>query len=306
MNSLMSNAFDWTHLQSFLAVADGGSLSAAARSLGSSQPTVGRHVCALEETLGIQLFDRTPAGLSLTPSGADLTEHARAMSEAANRFSLTAAGRTQTIAGTIRITASEIVSAYVLPPILTALRCEENEIEIELVASDRTENLIQREADIAVRMYRPNQADVITRKVGEFDLGIYASKQYLERRGSPQTGADLQSHDVIGYDKDDQIIHGFREAGFKVDRRFFPFRCDNQLVCWKMVIAGYGIGFNQIRVGDADPRVVRVCPDVEIPALPLWLTAHTELKTSRRVRRVFDFLADALTAYTRNTQEAER
>jgi DNA-binding transcriptional LysR family regulator len=294
----MKNSFDWTHLQSFLAVAEGGSLSAAARLLGSSQPTVGRHVMTLEETLGIQLFDRTPAGLSLTPSGADLTEHARAMSEAANRFSLTAAGRSETIAGTIRITASEIVSAYVLPPILTALRREEKELEIELVASDRTENLIQREADIAVRMYRPDQADVITRKVGEFDLGMYASVDYLAGRSIPTNAAQILEHDVIGYDKDDQMIRGFQDAGIKVDRRFFPFRCDNQLVCWKMVIAGYGIGFNQVRVGDADPRLVRVCPDVDIPALPLWLTAHTELKTSRRVRRVFDYLADALIAYT--------
>jgi len=290
----MAKPFDWTHLQSFVAVAEHGSLSGAARAAGGSQPTMGRHVGALEAELGVRLFERTAGGLELTPTGTDLLEYARRMAEAADRFSLAAAGRSEAIAGTIRITASDIVAAYILPDILTALRRAEPEIDIELVASDRTENLLQREADIAVRMYRPTQADVFTRKVGELHIGMFAAHAYIERRGVPLSLEDFQGHDIVGYDRSEQIVQGFRAAGIEVDRGFFSFRCDNQVACWHMVLAGYGIGFNQVRIGEAEPRVMRLQVDAELPKLPIWLAAHSELKTSRRVRRVFDFLVEQL------------
>ena len=287
-------AFEWSLLQSFIAVAGEGSLSGAARTLGGSQPTMGRHVGALETALGVRLFERTAGGLELTPTGIELLEHAELMAEAAQRLSLAAEGRAEAIAGTIRLTASDIVATYILPEILTTLRHAEPEIEIELVASDRTENLLQREADIVVRMYRPTQADVFTRRVGDLRLGMFVAKSYAAQRGVPQSIEDFHDHDFIGYDRGDQIIRGFREAGLDVGRRFFSFRCDNQVVCWRMVVAGYGIGFNQISVGEAEPGVMRVPLDAELPTLPVWLTAHSELKTSHRVRQVFDFLADAL------------
>ena len=294
MNSYMNTGFDWNLLQSFIAVADAGSLSGAARSLGGSQPTMGRHIGALEAELGVRLFERTGQGLELTATGTDLLEHAERMAEAAGRLSLSAEGRSEAIAGTIRITASEIVATYILPDILTALRCAEPEIEIELVASDRTENLLQHEADIAVRMYRPTQADIFTRKVGDLKLAMFAAHSYVERRGAPQTFEDFQHHDIVGYDRSDMIIQGFRQAGLDVGRHFFSFRSDNQVVCWRMVVAGYGIGFNQDQIGAAEPRVTRLALDTALPSLPIWLTAHSELKASRRVRRVFDFLAEAL------------
>lgn len=290
----MANPIDWTHLQTFVAVAEQGSLSAAARLLGGSQPTMGRHISALEAELGLRLFERTAGGLELTPSGIDLLEEARRMADAAGRVALAAEGRSESVAGTVRITASEIAATYILPDILTALRAAEPEIDIELVASDRTENLLRREADIAVRMYRPTQGDVYTRKLGELRIGMFAAHDYLARRGMPQSADDLLRHDVIGYDRNDQIIEGFRAAGLDVDRPFFAFRCDNQVVCWRMVVAGYGIGFNQVQIGEAEPRVARLPVDAALPSFPIWLTAHAELKTSRRVRRVFDFLAEAL------------
>ncbi len=179
----MTESLDWTHLQSFIAVAEHGSLSGAARALGGSQPTMGRHVAALEAALGVRLFDRTAGGLALTPTGADLLDHAGPMGQAANRVALAAQGRSEAIAGTIRLTASEIVATYVLPGILAELHQLEPEIQIELVASDRTENLLRRDADIAVRMYQPTQADVIARKVAELPIGIYAAHDYLARPG---------------------------------------------------------------------------------------------------------------------------
>ncbi|MBL4893062.1 MAG: LysR family transcriptional regulator [Rhizobiaceae bacterium] len=290
----MDKAFEWSHLQSFVAIAEHRSLSGAARALGGSQPTMGRHIAALEKSLNVLLFDRTADGLDLTPTGLDLLEHARQMADAAGRFSLVAEGRSQAVAGTIRITASEIVATYILPDILTRLHSQEPEIAIELVASDRAENLLQREADIAVRMYRPTQADVYTRKIGELKLGMNAAPSYLENHGPTKTQDDITGHDFIGYDRNDLIIQGFKAMGMEVDRDFFPFRSDNQVVCWRMAIAGFGIGFNQRCIGDYDARVRRVFAAIPLPSLPVWLTAHAELKTSRRVRLVFDFLAQEM------------
>lgn len=290
----MIKPFDWTHLQTFVAVTEKGTLSGAAHALNSSQPTMGRHISALESELGIRLFERTARGLELTESGIEVLEYARNMGKIANRLSLVAGGRSEIVAGTIRITASEIVATYILPDILTKLRQAEPEIEVELVASDRAENLLQREADIAVRMYQPTQADVFTRKVGELPIGVFAAHTYLARCGTPRSLKDFQNHDVIGYDRSDSIIQGVRAAGLEVDRRFFSFRCDDQVVAWRMVVAGYGIGFNQIKIGEAEPLVTQLDLDAVLPILPIWLAAHSELKTSLRVRRVFDFLAENL------------
>jgi len=296
-------SFDWNLLKTFAAVTEHGSLAAAAHALASSQPTMSRHIAALEDDLGVPLFDRTGRRLELTPNGVELQEHARQMATAANRFSLAAVGRSETIAGTIRISASEIVASYILPDILTRLHRAEPAIEIELVATDRTENLLRREADIAIRMFRPDQYDVIARKIGEFQIAAFAANTYLEQRGEPETLADLLNHDIIGYDRSDQILMGFRDAGYEVDRQFFRFRCDNQVVAWKMVVAGFGVGFMQAGIGDAEPHVKRIpIADNDLPTLPIWLAAHTELKTSHRVRRVFDFLATELSRVARQQQ----
>ena len=287
-------SLDWALLQSFAAVGAHGSLSAAARATGSSQPTLSRHISTLEQRLGERLFDRATGGVELTAVGLDLLRHAQKMADAAAHLSLAAGGKAEALAGSVRITASQIVATLILPSILTDLRELEPEIDLEIVASDQTDNLLLREADIAVRMYRPTQQDVFTKKVGELAMGMYAAKSYVERRGMPQTLKSIHDHDVIGYDRSTQIIDGFKQAGMDIDRNFFAFRCDDQVVCWKMVAAGYGIGFNQIQIGDADPRVVRVEVAGDVGKLPVWLTAHVELKTTPRVRRVFDFLSKRL------------
>ena len=290
----MRRDFDWSHLQTFLAVAENGTLSAAARATGGSQPTMGRHIAALETQLGVRLFDRAPHGLTLTPTGTDLVGHAKGMAASAHQLSLTASGRSDSIGGVIRLTASEIVSTYMLPDILTALHIAEPEIEIELVATNRSENLLQREADIAIRMYRPTQADVFTKKIGDLQLAMFASHDYIARRGVPATLEDIRDHDVIGLDRSELMLRGFAEAGLPIDRHFFSFRCDSQVVGWQMVVAGFGIGFHKLELGLAEPRVQLIETTTPLPVLPIWLTAHSELKTSRRVRRVFDFLAEAL------------
>lgn len=285
---------DWTLLQSFAAVAEHGSLSAAAKALGGSQPTMSRHVQTLEDLLGVRLFDRVSGGLVLTPTGAALLEEARAMSEAAGRLQLAATGRSEAIAGTIRISASANVAVYVLPPMLARLRESEPDIAIEIVASDAVNNLLGREADIAIRMFQPTQADLIARKVGEMEIGMYAARSYLDRRGEPQTADELLTHTFIGYDQSTRAIDGFRRAGLEVDRSFFALRCEDPIVQWELVRAGAGVGFNQADVGDKDPLVRRLLAGQLILTLPIWLTAHAELKTSRRVRHVYDLLARML------------
>lgn len=287
---------DWSSVQSFTAVAEHGSLSAAARALDSSQPTLSRHISALEAQIGARLFERSRGGMDLTQAGLDLMEHATQMADAAARFSVVSEGQSVDLGGTVRITASQIVATYLLPNVLAKLRQAHPEITIELVASDTSENLLRREADIALRMYRPKQLDVISKHIGDLDIGAYASHDYIVRRGMPGEIEDYHNHDVIGYDRSPLIIDGMRAAGLKVTPAFFAFRCDDQVVCWQMVLAGYGIGFGQFGMGDADPRVQRLTGDEPVASLPIWLTAHSELRTNAKVRRVFDWLAQHILA----------
>jgi DNA-binding transcriptional LysR family regulator len=285
---------DWAKLQSFVAVAESGSLSAAARATGASQPTLSRHIASLEDELGLQLFDRTSAGLVLTAVGSEIYGSAEAMGVSANQIALIASGRSQEISGTVRISASDTVACYTLPPMLTALRRLEPQIAIELVATNAENNLLKREADIAVRMFRPTQNDVITKKVGELKLGFYASTDYLNQRGRPNRPEDILGHDIVGFDQGDGMVQGFRKAGFDVGREAFSFRTDALYVNLELVKSGWGIALLHADIADETPGLERILPTLDTPSLEIWLTAHAELKTSPRIRRVYDFLADAL------------
>ena len=287
-------SINWSQIQSFAAVAEHGSLSSAARAHKSSQPTLSRHIAQLEAALGLRLFDRSSGGMVLTEDGAELLAHATAMADAATRFNTAKDAHGDRIAGTVRLTASRVVANFILPPILRNLHRAYPGLEIEVVASDTTENLLRREADIALRMYRPTQPDVIARHITDLAFGAYAAPSYIEEHGAPDTIDDLRHHSLIGYDRSTLMIDGLGQRGLKVGRDFFTFRSDDQVLCWHMVIAGYGVGFMQQRIGDADPRVVRVAKDEDAGSLPLWLTAHQDVRRIPRVRRVYDALARAL------------
>lgn len=289
--------YDWSHLQTFVAVAEQGSLSAAARRLGASQPTLSRHISLLEDAIGARLFERSKTGMMLTDRGAALMTHAAKMADAAAQMVPSATSGADALAGTVRITASQIVATFILPDVLADLCQSYPNIAIEMVASDDTENLLRREADIAVRMYRPTQDDVISTLCGQLDLAVYAAHSYVARRGAPKADpADLLNHDVIGYDRSTLIIDGMRANGLNVDRDFFCFRSDDQVVCWQMVRAGLGVGFNQATIGDRDPLLQRVAGGALIGQMPIWLTAHPEVRKTPRIRRVFDHLRRALAA----------
>lgn len=286
--------FDWNLAKAFLVTVEEGSLSAAARSLGLSQSTLSRQVEALEQELGLVLFERVGKGLSLTPSGLELLVRVRAMGDAANGVSLTAAGQSQEIEGTIRISASEAYAALVLPRFIKKLRKLEPRISIEIVASNRASDLLRREADIAIRNFPPTEPDLVAKKIKDVFLRLYATPDYLQGIGHPKLPYDLREAEFISISNSGGFLKGLNALGLNLTESNFPILAENILVMWECVKSGLGVGMLDDTIGDAEPLVRRVLPDLEPIVLPVWLVAHRELNTSRRVRVVFDLLAEEL------------
>lgn len=289
-----STNFDWTLIRSFLAVLDAGSLMGAARALGAQQPTLGRHIAELEAQLGTPLFERTGRGVVPTTAALAIADAARQMQNSAEQLSRSALQRKVSTTGTVRITASEVAACYLLPPLLMQLQREEPGIEIELLASNKVENLLRREADIAVRMVRPAQQSLVARKLGEIPIVVAAHESYLKAHGTPRKLDDLLQHRLIGYDRDDTILRGFAAMGFAVNPSSFCLRTDNQLAYGRLVAEGAGIGFVARSNLRHWPGVRPVLPMLKIPPLPCWLAVHREIRGSALVRRVYDYLAEAI------------
>ena len=290
----MNNNFDWGLVRSFLAALDQGSLLGAARVLSASQPTIGRHIAELETQLGVLLFERTGRGLLPTATALQLAESARAMDNAANELARNVSGLEPGISGTVRITASQPVACFVLPPILAQMRLALPDIQVELVASNAVSNLLRREADIALRMVQPDQASLVVKRIARVTLGTYAHRGYLRRRGTPKQPQDLLNHELVGSDRDEAILKGMAGFGLPVTREAFAFRCDDLIAYWEAVRAGLGIGFIADYLAATDRDVVAVLPMIKVPPLPIWLTVHREIRTSRRIRAVYDFLSQAV------------
>ena len=289
--------FDWALVQSFLAVLDAGSLSAAAKRLGAQQPTLSRQVAALEAQLGAPLFERTGRGVEPTALAQTIAEAARQMAAGADELARRVARkRAMASVGTVRLTTSQVASSYLLPPVLAALQAEEPGIQIELVASNALSNLLRREADIAVRMVRPAQASLVARKLAEIAIVPCAHTSYLARAGTPQKPEQLLQHRLIGYDRDDTLLRGFAAMGFAVTREHFALRTDDQLAYGRLVASGAGIGFVAQYNMAFWPGVQAVLPQLKIPPLPCWLAVHREIRGNAVVRRVFDFLAEGIPA----------
>ena len=287
-------SFDWRLVRSFLAVLDAGSLMGAARALHANQPTLSRHVAELEAQLGAPLFERTGRGVQPTPTALAIAEAARHMQQGAEAMARTLAGRRDLTTGTVRITTSMVAATYLLPPVLAELHRREPGIQLELVASNQLTNLLRREADIAVRMVRPAQASLIARKLGNVGIGAYAHDSYLQRAGTPREPAELARHTLIGYADDDTIQRGFAAMGLPLARDAFTVRTDDQVAYGQLVAAGAGIGFVAHYNVPHWAGVRRVLPQLAIPPLPCWLAVHREIRSSRVVRRVYDYLAEAL------------
>jgi DNA-binding transcriptional LysR family regulator len=286
--------FDWNRARAFLVTAEEGSLSAAARVLDMTQPTVGRQVSALEAELGVSLFERTNSGLILTQSGTDLMAQVKAMGDAATNLSLLASGHAEAVEGIVCISATEMISAFVLPPIIEKLRNQWPKIEIEIIASNETSDLSRREADIAIRNYRPIQQELIAKRVQNTLGHLYASQRYLQKLQHRQSPQDLNNAVFLGTDRSNSVISYLNKFGFDLNSSNFPVIVANHLVQWEMVKHGTGIGFMMEDIGDVEPLVERVLPAFPAFEKETWLVAHRELKTSRRLRVVFDYLAAEL------------
>lgn len=289
-----SISFDWNHIRALLVTAEEGSFSAASRALGVAQPTVGRQIAALEQELGVTLFERVGRELKLTETGLELLEHARAMADAANRISLRAAGQSSSLEGLVSISASDVISTYLLPPIIAALRVQHPGIQLEVVASNTASDLLRREADIAVRNFRPTQPELIAKKVRDARARLYAAPSYLEALGSPTSPAQLSRGEFMGFDHGPRFMEGLNALGLSLSAKNFGVVTDSSLVQWELVKQGAGIAVMMEEVGDAEPLVQRALPQLEPITFPIWLVCHRELHTSRRVKVVYDAIAQGL------------
>lgn len=302
----MNGEPDWALWRTFAAVVLEGSLSGAGRALGLSQPTVGRHIETLEAQLGLSLFERTLGGLKPNAAALRLYEPVKEAQVALAQAAILAQGAQTEAGGTVRITASTIISNYVLPDILgRVLECHPS-IALEIVPSDSAENLLMREADIALRMFRPTQLELVTRHLGDIAIVPVAHERYLARRGRPTSLDELMRHDLIGYDRSDAIVEHVRKLGHAISRDNFPLRSDDQTHLWELVKAGLGIGFGQENLALATPGLVVLHIDLKVPKLPVWLTTHRELFTSHRIRAIYDAVAEGLSDYIRTNSSSSR
>ena len=286
--------FDWTLVRSFLAVLDAGSLMGAARRIGAQQPTLSRHVAELEAQLGAPLFERTGRGVVPTAMALAIADAARQMQDGADTLARSLVRTRTATTGSVRITTSQVAATWLLPDLLARFAIEEPGIQVELVASNQLSNLLRREADIAVRMLRPAQASLVARKLGEIRIVACAHERYLAQFGTPKKAVDLLAHRLVGYDRDDTIVRGFAQVGVEITREQFALRTDDQVAYGRLVAAGAGIGFVAHYAASQWPGVKPVLPMLAIPPLPCWLAVHREIRGSRVVRRVYDFLAEAI------------
>ena len=288
------SAFDWNQMRAFLATVESGSLSAAARATGLTQPTLSRQVAALEADLGVVLFERIGKRLVLTPSGSELAGHVRAMGSAADRLSIAAMARSEAVEGLVRITAIDIVAAYLLPPALKRLSETAPGIEIQIIASNSINDLMRREADIAIRHVRPTEPELVARRTLDAQVGLYAATSLLDARGRPTQPADLADAPFIGFNLEGGEIEELRSRGIPVSKANFRWTCASALVELELIRQGLGFGLTFRDAARQVPEIECVFPELPPVVAPVWLVAHRELQTSRRLRLVFDILADVL------------
>lgn len=288
------SSFDWNQARAFLATAEEGSLSAAARLLGQRQPTLSRQVASLEEDLGVMLFERIGRRLMLTEPGVELLEHFKTMGAAADLVSLVASGQSQAIEGQVSITATDVMATHLLPKVLWRIRDVAPSINISIIASNEVRDLMRREADISIRHARPEQPDLVGKKIGEVSIQLYASRRYLQSNGYPETAADISGAEFIGFENPEQLLSALTARGLSLTDRNFKLSTNSGPAYLAMVRDGFGIGLLSKEIASMMPELTPVLPEIDPIAVPVWLVTHRELHTSRRIRLVFDLLAENL------------
>ncbi|WP_269583206.1 LysR family transcriptional regulator [Roseibium sp. Sym1] len=286
--------FDWNQARAFLVTAEEGSLSAAARALGLTQPTLSRQVAALEETLGVTLFQRVSKSLILTEAGVELVDHVRAMGEAASRVSLAASGKSQQVEGLVTVSTTDLMAAHVLPDILRNLREVAPGIEVKLLCTNSLSDLRRREADIAIRHVAPDHPDLFARKLREAPARVFGARSLVEQYERPLTKADAPEMDFIGFDNNEELVGYLRAFGLEVSEANIRLGSPNGVVAWELVRQGFGLSIMADEIAARFPEIVPAFTDLDPITFPIWLVTHRELHTSRRIRVVFDHLAEGL------------
>lgn len=281
-------------MRGFLVAAETGSLSAAARKLALTQPTLSRQVAALEERLGVTLFERVGKKLALTQTGLELLEQARAMGQAADALALAATGRSQAVEGLVSISASDGISVHILPAIVGQIREAAPGIDIEIISSNAISDLRRREADIAIRHVRPEEPELFAKLLRQARAYFYASQEWVTANGLPVNAEDMRGKDVVGFGRDGQYVEYLRAMGLPVDEMKFQLGSENSLVVWQLVQLGLGAAVMMEEIAAQTPKVVKILANVPPVEFPIWLVTHRELHTNRRIRIVFDILAQAL------------
>lgn len=285
---------DWNQLKAFLETAEAGTLSAAARKLGLTQPTLSRQVAAIEQSMGVTLFERVGKAMALTPTGLELLEHARAMGAAAEALGLAATGRSQVVGGVVSVSATDVVAVHLLPPIVRRLRQQEPGIAIEVLSSNALSDLLRREADIAIRHVKPEQPELIARLIREASASFYASEDWVRTYGHPRSAEDAAHLPFVGSDRSGQYLGYLRQHGLHLSETNFSCYADHSVANWSLVREGMGIGAMMDEIALSAPGIVRVLDEVPSVRFPIWLVSHRELRTSRRIRVVFEALAQGL------------
>ncbi|MBS1097640.1 LysR family transcriptional regulator [Gluconobacter sphaericus] len=293
---------DWHLFRAFLAVVREGSLSGAARMLATTQPTMGRQVAALEAALGVKLFTRSIDGLSPTEAGLQLIPSAEAMAAAAEAAWRSTSGKADEARGTVRITASEMIGGKVLPSLLTGFHSLYPQISVELILSNRNEDLLRGDADIAVRMVRPSQAALLAKRIGNIDAGLYAHQHYLKEHPMPLCLYDLRQHALIGYDRNSAHSRMIERMGVPLTREMFAFRSDSDLAQLAALHAGFGIGASQLGIARRDRNLVPILHTELLFSMDVWVAIHPDMRSDRRIRLIFDYLVDKLMDYAKTSR----
>ena len=295
---------DWNDLRFFLSVARLGSLSAASRSLKVDPATVGRRIRSLETALDLRCFERRADGYRLTESGRRLLEHAERVEGDLIGLSRAVAAEDRIVSGRVTVTASEAVTVPFLIPTLPGLRERHPGLRLDILSSNQVFNLARREADIALRMVRPDGGDLLTRRVATMGYGLYASDTYLKAAGVPSELEHLAAHNLI--DWVEEYPKAATSAWFRefTEQNGATLRLNGSQERLAAVAAGIGIGCLPFIVA-RDTSLRRVLPSVAVPPMEVWMVTHPDSARVRRVRAVMDYLAQAAVAAGRRFSEPE-
>ena len=291
---MRQTAFDWNQARAFLAAAEEGSFSAAARALGLTQPTLSRQVAGLEKSLGVTLIERTPRALLLTQAGTEVLEHFRCMGQAADRISIAATGQAESVIGHVAITATDMMATHYLLPVIKSLREIAPELNVEIIATNQVSDLRRREADIAIRHTRPQDRNLITKRLRAIEACLFASAQYIKEVGRPSQASDLATMTFVGAEDHELLLGPLASRGLELTSANFNFPTDNGIVLLELIRQGFGVGMLPVEVAAKYPELEELWPQFEPMPIETWLVSHRELRTNPRIRLVFDLLADRL------------